>query len=308
MNIKRDLQLLLQEARYLPYLGLSNPGDLNADRPRDLGRRNRTQLARAVDIAKLVSLGDSLSSGLQLEDVYYINHDRHANAGEKWMFINGIMTDRHTAYNNGAALNQMLGRPIYVFHNPTHGISRDLAECIFARTFDHYSAIATSIFRHLAAYLSAGERVRIVAHSQGGIIASTLLKLMADRGWCLDQGALEIFTIAGAQDEWPHIPNVYAEHFANERDFVARIGVIAFSEEMQSPVHTRPDATGHLLNDHYLGALARGDYCGGKSKLFGYLNRESPVAEKVETLVGVPECRLADAPEGIGSEDHSHFL
>ncbi|KAF9273349.1 hypothetical protein BGZ68_001592 [Mortierella alpina] len=71
---------------------------------------------------------------------------------------------------------------------------------------------------------------------------------------------LEVYTFASAANHMngggilKHI-----EHFANEYDFVANIGVLACEpsttpgSKYDGKVYIDPKATGHLLNMHYLG-------------------------------------------------------
>ncbi len=77
---------------------------------------------------------------------------------------------------------------------------------------------------------------------------------------------LEVYTFANCADRMryvhPSLEVPYMEHFANERDIVARLGVLsplrgAGSQadapiQIDGPVFVRTGAWGHLLNDHYL--------------------------------------------------------
>lgn len=76
-------------------------------------------------------------------------------------------------------------------------------------------------------------------------------------------GKLEIYTFANCADKMCYIsPDrqiPYMEHFANEMDIVARLGVLSPLRhgdeeliEIDGPVFVQKDGLGHLLNEHYL--------------------------------------------------------
>ena len=122
---------------------------------------------------------------------------------------------------------------------------------------------------------------------------------------------LEIYAFATCADEmtfWqsptPGVPPIpWIEHFGNENDLVARLGMLAprpdqHSIHIDGPRYENPDAWGHLLNAHYLSAIHKAqrparkrgglggrapfflinDECcpGSAPRLFGYLNGGSP--------------------------------
>jgi hypothetical protein len=77
---------------------------------------------------------------------------------------------------------------------------------------------------------------------------------------------LEIFTFANCADKMRYIYPArqlpYMEHFANQHDLVARLGVLSpFRDnpkaliEIEGPVYEQKDGWGHLLNEHYLAPI-----------------------------------------------------
>jgi len=77
---------------------------------------------------------------------------------------------------------------------------------------------------------------------------------------------LEIYTFANCADRMRHVyPSgkiPYMEHFANEMDLVARLGVLSPQRGIEGakisidgPVFERKGAWGHLLNEHYLAPI-----------------------------------------------------
>jgi len=85
---------------------------------------------------------------------------------------------------------------------------------------------------------------------------------------------LEMYTFANCADKMKYVyPNQqlpYLEHFANERDLVARLGVLSplrgqgAQIDIDGPVYEQKGAWGHLLNQHYLMPIDDHLYPGGK--------------------------------------------
>jgi hypothetical protein len=129
--------------------------------------------------------------------------------------------------------------------------------------------------------------VILIAHSQGGIITTGALyrlvsKLTGSRSRLFKK--LEVYTFASAATEF-NLPQVYAEHFFHQRDYVARIGVAGNSKKFSGRIFNY-DATGHLLNTHYLKHFI------GK-KFIASDGRASRLMEKLNTR---PQFDLTTAP------------
>ena len=81
--------------------------------------------------------------------------------------------------------------------------------------------------------------------------------------------------ICPQQSEEENRPVPYVEHFANTGDFFARIGVFAYENDTNGRLFGRK-APGHLLNDHYIGGIVRGEFCHGDSRLYKYRFGKEP--------------------------------
>ncbi|MGZ6576143.1 MAG: hypothetical protein ACXVHB_33150 [Solirubrobacteraceae bacterium] len=103
-----------------------------------------------------------------------------SNRREKWLFINGILTDEGVAQLNAEYIADLFHRPITVIQNSTDGAVEDLAECAVEKAFGRNGEAATVAFPAIYDALKdpQAERVVVVAHSQGTIIASVILHLM----------------------------------------------------------------------------------------------------------------------------------
>lgn len=264
----RDLKIAIQELDHLPYVLKTNPDD---QVPSDCGELS------ILETTSVPGFGKSVMSYLvpiwkkQRTDTSMVI--RHPTADgvdvdEDWYFVNGIMTTKRIAIMNASYLSRIFKRPINIIYNPSRGLSRDLGECILGRTFNKHSNTAFIGAQLLADKLRRGRRVVLIGHSQGGIISSNIVGILHEFGIKAEQlKLLEVYTFAGAQDELEG-PLGVSEHFANEKDYVARIGVMRRDQHVHGETHVREDAVGHLLNEHYLHAFTEGRYCGGSSYLF----------------------------------------
>ncbi len=98
---------------------------------------------------------------------------------EKWFFINGILTNDDVAQFNAAFIADLFHRPVTLIQNSTCGFMPDLAECALGKQWKRTTEAAKKAFPAIhAALKSEKEKVVIIAHSQGTIIASVVLQLL----------------------------------------------------------------------------------------------------------------------------------
>jgi len=121
--------------------------------------------------------------------------------------------------------------------------------------------------------LLSHDHVVLLSYSQGTIISSYIVrKILKDPELRPHAHKLEIYCLAGVADSL-HIdytltaehghPVPYVEHFANGQDFFARIGVLSHYYSTSGAVFVCPERKGHMLTDHYIAGIRRGDYCQG---------------------------------------------
>ncbi|ORY22689.1 hypothetical protein BCR39DRAFT_551019 [Naematelia encephala] len=203
--------------------------------------------------------------------------DEKAFKKEAWLFVNGIATSGSGVQLSVDFLREKFGRQVIGICNRTQGIWFDLVECMLQRDLLWPTQDVNLGYAILSAKIRDQnlKRVVLIAHSQGGIIASTWLdQLLADFPTS-QLNKLEIYTFASASNHFSapsdgslSSPFGRIEHFANSRDFVADIGVLAFAPNenraVMPPGGTVPKAggryagrifkrighTGHLLLSH----------------------------------------------------------
>jgi len=300
---------------------------------------------------------------------------------ERWFFINGIMTNADLARINSAYLARLFHRPLSVVQNATDSALVDLFECAIGKGFKNdpdstdRKTMTEPAWRATTAILEAinapqTERVVVIAHSQGTIIAANVLRAVAKalRSDLVEQlrprwhtftdrlmggvqtetqkavrnnlahslaqltkggleealsrlAKLEVYTFANCADRMryvhPSLDVPYMEHFANEHDIVARLGVLSplrgFGAQAETPIQidgpvfVQRGAWGHLLNGHYLTPIDDYLYPGSRryrrdddpypavddglpeSRLYGYFHGKRPAdrpAPSIERALG----------------------
>lgn len=97
-----------------------------------------------------------------------------------WFFLNGICTDRQVLMLNAAYLSELFRRPLTLLHNSTCGVVPDLLECALGKGWNGVTEAARMAFAPVYSALKRPEcqRVVLLAHSQGTIVAGVLLWLL----------------------------------------------------------------------------------------------------------------------------------
>lgn len=226
-----------------------------------------------------------------------------ADRPEVWYLVNGVAEARSMVAGSLLALKAATGRDVTGLYNPSMGLGIDLLECLLGRSLDIASRPVEVISRRLREDLCKGRRVVLLAHSQGGIIASNVVRsllrdaaagdaaaLAAEWGGAEEGGAprvplsgtplttallahLEVYTWASAADDMPHgrLPDgstvPFCEHFAAQGDLVSRLGALTFSGALAAGddgADATKDGARHLENNvAAVVAASGGGGCGG---------------------------------------------
>lgn len=101
---------------------------------------------------------------------------------QAWFFINGIGADETIASLNAGYLAQLFRRPLTILFKPSCGLLPDLGECTLGGEWGGIAAAARTAFPPLYAALKAPDRERVVllCHSQGTVVAAVLLALLEE--------------------------------------------------------------------------------------------------------------------------------
>jgi len=277
IRLSKEVFVLFKYVRLIKYIYTVNPEDSGR-----FGMEER-RLNRPPDPVRVTGILTSLMKPkdptyIKEGDIFRSSDVVMGEQDELWFFINGIKTDERVLNINLKGLSKLLNRPITGIYNPTEGVYRDLCEAMIGRSSDKIQSIAKVMAAYLTMPIMDGKTIKIIAHSQGGIILSNVAKVLLKAN--LDLSKVEFFTIAGAQDEFPD--GVVVEHFGNMKDYVFRVGAKHYEKYNAGPMFTR-DATGHLMNMHYLEGIYRGEYCSGQSNLYRYIHLDKVDKEPVES-------------------------
>ena len=197
--LARTVNLLFNvgQAVNLPWVGLApavqlprsifgDPGSLTRSTPEVRSELAAFQGDYRSALATLASAVVSVPFANLLREASgpFLHPGRFAGAfpNERWLFVNGIATTRSIAAINADAVCELFRRPVTVLYNRTEGITYDLLESAAGKGFD---AITESVAANLDPLVDAlcdptVERVVVIAHSQGTIVTSALLKSLEE--------------------------------------------------------------------------------------------------------------------------------
>ncbi len=101
---------------------------------------------------------------------------------ESWLFLNGICTDERVLELNARCLHRLFGRPLTLLHNQTYGIALDLAECALGKGWLAATEAVRKLFPAFYSELKRPDldRVVLIAHSQGTILAAIFLAMLRE--------------------------------------------------------------------------------------------------------------------------------
>lgn len=282
--IRRDLLLALTHVDAIP--GSFLPGRDEPSIHSELQRDSYNNLGDVLNVVgQLLVPGNrvSASQGTLTCRPPRVTQEQHSS---RWFYINGMWTAPPLALLNASELARVFQRPVTLVHTPTRGLMRDLGDFFTARTLRKDGKLSRPAFYVVAEALRHHDRVVLVCHSQGTIVASYIVrKLLRNAETRPLVKNLELYCIGGISDslevdhelsqEAGH-PVPYVEHFANGRDYFAQIGVLSHLDTTSGTVFCIPERAGHLFNQHYLAGIARGDYCNRTSRLYRYVRGREP--------------------------------
>jgi hypothetical protein len=263
------------------------------------------------------------SVGTQYSNVY-----GHEKENSTWIYVNGLCCTKEIQRANGLHLAELFHREILMISYFSKGLLADVIEFSVRRA----NGIIGSREKHLAALIKQhlegpnDRGVVLIAHSAGALFASNAIRWLDQedqknnfsitssqnnrkRNNYNKHGAsernllrrIEIYTFGCAASQLYQIQDTklgeipFYEHFANQRDYVARIGVLAAKQRTGKSQsfgrdgyceHLFPgciytcDTEGHLLGEHYLPLLQRRMYKSKENlspRLYSYLHKDSPM-------------------------------
>ena len=259
----KDLGIFLKNIALLPKVVLASKVSLPLFR-RKYSEENfvLNQGISAFKVLKTAIIGSKTYAKDQFE---LLEVGDFSCSREKWFFVNGICTSKDMASFNALCLSNLFEKNITVVYNPTQGIAVDLLECVIERTFNRTCKTSLNFYHEILQAFKTYDSIKIIAHSQGGIITSRVLRLLEQYQSPEIYKNLEVYTFGSGTNEDVSLPDVYQEHFANSEDFVAQVGVVQANVKSNLFIYK---SRGHLLNRDYLEHFAMGYFCKKASKLY----------------------------------------
>lgn len=103
--------------------------------------------------------------------------ERKLFSDERWLFLNGVMTEGSDLQRSVDSIAKVFGRPVLGIHNKTYGLFSDILECIIQRCLSYPTRDGRIAYEAVKAGLVDPEvkRMILIAHSQGGIEAALVL-------------------------------------------------------------------------------------------------------------------------------------
>ncbi|GLA32886.1 hypothetical protein AnigIFM63326_001531 [Aspergillus niger] len=185
---------------------------------------------------------------------------------ERWFFINGIAGEPYWSRLACDKLGDTFKRNVTGVLNRSEGILWDLIECAGERDLENGQGLVKrtksseeaqkKLEAQLRNTLPQGDdihadpiKVVVIAHSQGCLLLRLVLQKFVHEGKNLEN--LRVFTFGNPCYDWNF--DVYAEHFANVKDFVANLGVLrnGARENYRGTIFKNKNWTGHLFGAQY---------------------------------------------------------
>lgn len=213
-----------------------------------------------------VSIGLSFINELFSSNVTLINNEDTRNpimnrrfVNERWFFINGISVDDNWLFKNCIHLEDRFNQPVTGIHNRSYGVIVDIFESFSHRNIMIATRAVNDVMTIVNNALNENQNVRLIAHSQGTIILRIALDILHQRR-PNDMNRLMIHTFASAAKDFPDHGYLVLEHYANQNDVVAKLGVLngRYRSRYQGIIYENNGDTGHLFNMFY--SLHSNDY------------------------------------------------
>lgn len=211
---------------------------------------------------------------------YIPDYHEHSN-NKSIIFVNGIMSNKDVVQLNRKKLYNIFKHPINIIYNSSDSLVSDLIECLIGKTTQSLTEASTVALYSICKSLLNPEikKLIIICHSQGTIIISSVLKNLHKLGLNKEEylKKLEIYAFSNCASKMNYIINElpYMEHFANEHDFVAKLGCnhdkdIDHLISIDGKTFITKNKYGHMFNSHYMDNFEN-DY--PNSKLLNYINK-----------------------------------
>jgi hypothetical protein len=206
----------------------------------------------------------SLSSNYKKEGINIIEP---IEKGEDLViYVNGICSTIDMSIYQKDWFEKILKKPVTLCYNHTDGFILDIYECMQDRTYrdEGMSISVLNLKNYILDNLENYKKVEIIGYSQGCLITGRAIEEVVNE--IKDKELLnKIYyrTFANPTTKLNLPKNIKVEHFINNDDLVANIGIIEHKKYINGKKYYQ-DKSGHLLIADYIIPL-----------LLNYFNKES---------------------------------
>ena len=212
----------------------------------------------------------------------YIKNDKELDKNNNcFIFINGVLGTEKLVNYSKLKLELLLDKPINVLFNASDTLIIDLIEALIGKNTEQLTEASTIALYTICSKLLDENinKLIIIAYSQGTIIIAKVLNSLHKLGLNKEKylSKLEIYCFSNCASNMKYLNNnlPYMEHFANENDFVAKLGCncpkkIQNLISIDGKIFINKNGTGHMLNSHYLNNFS---YNYPLSKLNNYIKK-----------------------------------
>ncbi|KAL4885951.1 hypothetical protein BJY04DRAFT_214144 [Aspergillus karnatakaensis] len=229
---------------------------------------------------------------------------------EKWFFVNGVGGEPFWVKSACNRISETFKREVTGIFNRSEGLLWDLVECAGGRNkSDEGPSLVdrTESSRRARKTLkdklqaTSAEQIAVIAHSQGCLLLRLVLQDLQKNNPDILQ-KLRVFTFGNPSYDWDFELG-HTEHFYNEKDFIAKLGVgrKGARDAYTGTIFTNSSWTGHLFNAQYSFDPKHYDIDIGASKLLSCSDGSNPQPLAVKK----PKPKPPPEPEPEGGDEES---
>jgi len=194
----------------------------------------------------------------------YIKNENELDENNNcFIYINGILGNNDSVIKNKNQLEHFLNKPVNLLINSSDTLLSDLIESLIGKETDELTEASTVAFYTITRKLLDEKinKIIVVAYSQGSIIIAKVLNSLHKLGLNKEKylKKLEIYCFSNCASNMKYILNElpYIESFANDNDFVAKMGCNCPEEikdliNIDGKIFINKDGHGHMLYKDYL--------------------------------------------------------
>ena len=206
---------------------------------------------------------------------------------ENIIFTNGVKNSLTESIRKRDVLSKLMGRPVYLHHNPSMNLFTALIESAWSRWLYWIKPVA--VVKRLAIRIedaiikNRDKPIYVIGHSQGCVISMNAVRLLRPR----DRERVRAIMFAPTNTQEPCGGSV--EYWLNNHDWV--ISHLIKPKWKKGPVYKR-EGKGHSLDKEYLDVIK--DFKNYENSLFWWLIKDKGLVNEKSTVPEKPKTKESD--------------